>query len=548
MTLTIDSLDDVDQALVDQMHVEASAMLREKHPEIELARGPFGDLVLYFMSTLNAVERTNIQRLRQSMSLKAINENPELADAGTVDDVLSNAGITRLTGDKATGEVTIVVAADNTVVIPAGLSFLGNGLEFVATTAYVGRPTSATAIADTDRVLTPLNDGTFAFTIPITAVEEGAAGNIRRGTKLVPGTRPENFVRAAAAVDFTGGTATETNEELLTKMQEGQAAKSMGGLVSWTGLIKQQPQFARVLDVNIRGMGDPEQLRDQHSIVPISLGGRVDVYVRTQELPQSVDRTVTAVLVDVVADGGIWQFSVDSDVAPGFYDVERITQLDADLDANSYEVVEDMRGSNLTGDRFIPDIVSPVESAYSRFQTAVIRFLDTDTVVTDADLGTTREYTASLRTMPLVGDIQDFVAGRLQRCRPADVLVKAAIPCFVTVSFDIRKPAADASPDVEAIKTAVAAAVNNLGFTDVLHASTIIDVVHASLVGRQAVGTIELLGTVRAPSGENLHIRGTTSLEVPYDPARMVTGETTVFILDPQDIGVQVVSSPTNYV
>ena len=92
-------------------------------------------------------------RLRRSMSLKAIGEDPALADADTVDDVLSNYGITRLDGNAATGEMTIVVSTDVSTVIPLGQVFVGNGVEFVTTDAYIGRPSTSSVIVDTERLL-----------------------------------------------------------------------------------------------------------------------------------------------------------------------------------------------------------------------------------------------------------------------------------------------------------------------------------------------------------------------------------------------------------
>lgn len=542
MGVEITSFDEIPQETVDQMYDEAAAMMREKHPEVELARGPFSDLVLYFMSVINAGRQVNITRLRQSMSLLKINENPDQADPDTVDDVLSNAGVTRLPGTTAAGDVTIIVGVDNTVVIPANMIFTANGAEYATPSAFTARPSTSTAVTDTDRVLSSLGDGTYAFTIPLNAVAEGSAGNIRRGTKIVPSTRPENFVRAYAASDFSGGKASETNAELLEKMAEGQAAKSMGGALSWQALIKQQPAFERVLDVSIRGYGDPEQMRDQHGIIPISSGGRVDIYARTAELPVSQTLTITCTYIDDRPGGTAWQFELPADLVPGFYQIEAIRKLD-DEESAGYTILLEDRGFDLDREGFIPDIVSREEAAYTRFQTCVCQFLDTDT--TPAGLvenTTTAEYSVTVLAMPLIAELQDFVGGRDHRCKPTDVLVKAVVPCFLTASLEIRRYATDGQPDTAAIAAAVAAAVNTGGRREELHASTLIDVVHGFLTGRAAVAAIDLQGRIRAPSGESLYVHGVSTIEIPNDPLRMVTGETTAFILDPQDVAISVIT------
>ncbi|NBT75268.1 MAG: hypothetical protein EBT15_04725 [Betaproteobacteria bacterium] len=60
-----------------------SQLMAERHPEVELTRGVFHDLVLYFDGLLNAAIQENIDRVQQSNSLLKITENPSLADPTT---------------------------------------------------------------------------------------------------------------------------------------------------------------------------------------------------------------------------------------------------------------------------------------------------------------------------------------------------------------------------------------------------------------------------------------------------------------------------------
>ena len=90
MALEIASFDELDPAKVESMIATMSQLMAEKHPEVELTRGVFHDLVLYFNGLLNAAVRENIDRVLQSSSLLKITENPALADDAVVDNVLSN--------------------------------------------------------------------------------------------------------------------------------------------------------------------------------------------------------------------------------------------------------------------------------------------------------------------------------------------------------------------------------------------------------------------------------------------------------------------------
>ena len=541
MPIQITSLDQLDEEVVAQLYEEASQMMRELHPEVELASGPFRSLVLYFSSAFSGVNQTNVDLLRKSMSLKEIDADPTLADEAIVDSVLSNHLVTRKTGTAAAGEMTIVVSQNAPVVISDGAAFVGNSRTYRTSGVYVGRP-AGSLVNSNDRMLTDLGDGTYSFSIPLIDDTVGDAGNIRRGTRLVPVATPENFVRAVAGTDFAGGFDTELNAELTAKLREGIAAKSMGGQLNWAALIKAQPAFERTLHHSIIGYGDPEQHRDQHSIFPGSMGGRVDIYSQTSLLPQSIRVRVEATLMDIVADGSVWQFAIDSDVAPGFYEVARILPLDAGPDDAGYEVLHDYRGMDLDREQFIPDIITATEAAYTRFQTAVIQFTDTDRAVGGLTIGDTDEYDVDLLTMPQLADLQDFCGGRTTRPRACDVLVRAAIPCFTTVSFDIHVKTGDETPDTAAIAAAIASAVNQLGFTGQLHASRIADIAHNFLTSRQATGRIEMFGRIRAPSGKLLYTRGTDILTIPDSTSEMVSGNTAIFVLDPQDIaiGIQV--------
>lgn len=542
MSLTVTELDAVPADIVEQMFAEAKQLMQEKHPEQALQRGPFTDLVLYFRSVFAAAGQVNYDRLRQSMSLRRISLDPTLADTDVVDDLLSNHLVTRQPADYAVGQIAIIVSQDAPLVISAGTIFTAGSLEFAADTAIVVRSSNGTSVSDNDRVLASRGDGTYEFTLPATAVAVGATSNIKRGTRLVPSYRPDNFVSARAASDFVDGALAETNAEMISRLQEGQAAKSMGGTVNWIALFKSQEAFSRTLHYSIRGFGDPEQIRDQHTIWPGSLGGRVDVYCRTQAQPRTVVHTLPATLVDIVAGGAVWQVTVPSELAPGFYEASRIVRTDASADDIGYEIQADIRGRTMPTTGFIPDIVNDLEAAYTAYQTTILQFVDTDTNPDTATLGDTSDYVVELATMPLIAELQAFCSSEDRRPRACDVVVRAALPCWTTVSFEIRKRTGQATPDTAGMAEAIADFVNNLDFGSRLYASALTDIAHNYLSDGQAIGKIEMHGRIRGIDGGNLYATDTTVLEIPSDPERMLSRETAVFFLDPSDVAISVVS------
>jgi hypothetical protein len=193
----------------------------------------------------------------------------------------------------------------------------------------------------------------------------------------------------------------------------------------------------------------------------------------------------------------------------------------------------------MTGSGFRPDVITATEGAYSAFSTSVVRFNDTR-AHTDVSVGDTREYQATITGVPLIGDIQTHVSGRDVRPYGGDCLVKAPVPCFVTLHFTIYKKTGQADPDTVAIQTALAKLINTLGFTGVLFASQIQDVIHRSLSNGQVVGAIDIHGRIRYPDGSITYVRDSEKLQVPSDPAAMVTANTVQFFADTADVNIAV--------
>jgi hypothetical protein len=285
-------------------------------------------------------------------------------------------------------------------------------------------------------------------------------------------------------------------------------------------------------------------LRDQHTIFPISYGGRVDWYIRGQEPLQRLTKTVTAVCVAVGDNSSTWQFSLDKDAAPGFYEVNKIRrQVDANLNSG-FEVVLDSRGNDLTGGGFIPDIATVAEGAYTAFQTATIRFVDTVTPVAGLVVNvSTASYVCDITKTPLIREIQDLVSSRDIRSYAADALVKAPVPCFVEVTLTINKTAGDADPDITGIKNAIVNVINQTDFCGRLDGSRIIDAVHNYLIDNLSVTDLDLFGRIRRPDGTLQYLRDPDSLIVEDQPAKMVTAKTVQFFAEVAGVSVNVAST-----
>ena len=542
MPVTLRPLDQLDAAAVAQGVAQVQARVAEADPTLDLRWGPLHNLLAYYGGVLGAQQAENADDYLSARSLLDIQADPTLADQETVDGVLSNFGVYRKAGAPAAGDVTVVVSSNVTLTLAAGTVFQAKGRTYRTPTVYTAKRDTGQINTAGDRLISPTGDGNYAFTVRVVADAVGAAGKLARGDTIVPAVTPPNYVRSSAAADFSGGTDTETNAEMLARLQQGVAAKAPSNRVNMAAMLRQTEEFARVVGMSIVGYGDREMVRDRHWVFPVSGGGKVDWYVRTQARAArlTVTKTCTCVSVDALAGTSVWQAAVGRDDAPGFFEAAGARPVGSAA-VGAYQVVSDARGVDLSGAGWRPDVATAEEGAYSRFQTAVVRFRDTDKV--DPAVGDAAAYDLELVYMPQVGDIHDTVAAADVRSRVADVLVKAPVPCFVTLTFRVVKAAGAADPDLDAVREAAAAEVNATPFSGVLYASGVLRAVGDVLPSDMRSTGIDMIGRLRYPDGATKRLRGGDRLAVPDDPGRLVSPRTVQFFADPADVGVTVETS-----
>lgn len=540
MPLQISNLNELSPEQVEAMLATMAQLMQESHPEVELTRGAFHDLVLYFNSVLNAAVRENIDRVLQSRSLLQITANPELAEAELVDHVLSNFNVTRDPGTPANGLATFVLNLPVETNIDPDLGYSANDATFFPTAAFRLLPPDATAQDSNDKIMVPVGDGTFAVNVPLQAATVGNIGNVARGAKLTPTFSPNNVLSVFAASNFVDGRDPATNYDYLKKLSTGLAAKTIGGRKSYEAFLRADPTFGNLLHCSVLGCGDPEQQRDQHGLLPISSGGKVDVYIQTSSRAAETTHFLEATYIGPAVTGTTWQVAIDRETAPGFYDVSRIAAI-GDTTTNSHLIISEVRGVNFDNIAYVPDIKYLHESAYTRYQTAVLQFEDRDTLAENLTVNTSKKYYAvSIRSTPRVAEAHDLLTDRDNRSRGTDILVKAAIPCFTKISFVIQTETNEtiAADTLTSIKKEIVSAISGIGFSGQLHASVISGAAHKHLVGRQALREIDLFGKILRPDGTVAYLRDKTMIEIPDDPQRLITGRTTVFLVGEDDISI----------
>lgn len=527
----------LDPSLVAANLAEAEARLAELHPTLDLKRGPVRDLVAYPHAVLAAALQAEVAGYLSARSLAAAAANPAAADPATVDAACANFRVYRRPAGTAAGTAVVVVTTDATVVLAAGAAFSSGGRRYLTPRVYVAKAESAQVRGPGDRLITALPGGGYAFEVDLAAETPGSAGVPAKGAALVPSSPPPGFVRAFAKADFTGGADAETNAELLARLDEGVAARGPSSRLGAAAMLRDR--FPGLVGLSVVGRGDPEMVRDKHGLLPLAGGGRTDWYVRTSRRAPLVTLRVTAAFVEAGADGyGVWQFALGRGAAPGYYEVRSVLPAGATPadHGGSLPVLSDTRAYDLSGVALPPDVADAAEAAYSRFQTSVVRFSDTTGAPTGRSPGDTADYDVTVVALPDLAAVQDFAGSRDHVAVDADVLVRAAVPCFVTASLTVNLRPGDPGPDAALAAAAVAEAVNRAGFSGKLFVSDLAAAAAPHTGGR--LSRVGVVGRFRYPDGRQRYAAAEDELVCPDDPGAGVSARTVQFFCDPDGVAV----------
>ena len=537
---------DISADVIDQAEQYLRTMLSEEYPSLDAGEGRvIRTHVINIAAILHAVNRQDYDNLRRSFSPLEIVADPTLADPDIVDAVYANYHVTRSLGNKAAGQVAVIISDLATTAVPNTTVFTANGLNFVLTQTYIGVTTAAAVVSSAERLIEERADGSYVFTVPVVAANVGEQYRMQRGVRFAASPSIVGTVDLQAAADFEGGLATETNAALVARVQQGIAPQVFSGRAQVAAMF--QEAVPALVDISQVGLGDPEMLRDRGNIFQGSHGGKADLYVQTQDVPDEIKIVKECTYVGDQE----WQFTLLRDDAPGFYLVTAVVVKDTISFVGGLSIVSEQRAYDLTLETdWIQQITSIQEAAYTRYQTSIVKFEDPTTPVATV-VGDKVEYDVYVLRMPNIKTLNDLTIDRSKRPEAGDYLVKAAVPAFAAVSLQIHQRAGTAAPDIAAVKRAVASRVNSLGFSiGQLPIALIIDAAQGALeLGGTAVITpVDMYAFIyppdTVPTGRIL-VHDVNKLVIPNLPARGVTQRTTVFYLPESSISVAPVPMPS---
>ena len=522
MGIKLTSIDDLTSEQVESKREELIAFVQEKYPEIDISHGVFSTLVLELSAIFGAKFEEEMNRLKSARSMKAIEDDPTLADDDAVEHILSNYNVSRKSGAFASGSITLLFAKNISYIIPAGYSFICNGISFATQQSYTIYSTNSSVISSDSLILTPRKEGGYICNIDVMAEEAGSAGCIRKNSEFEIVTPMASLIKAYATDDFTGGADVETNSIMLNRFKAGLATPCWGNRYNVEALIR--AETSHIVDISVVGCGDIEMTRDQNTVFPVSLGGKTDIYIKTA--PYSATKTLIrkAYLQNTDGNECVWSLNIPYDGFPGFWTVTSIYNNEKEIQG---EIISENNFSWLLG-------LESKDCFFTKYQARDIEF--TTPKALDLTVGTVLEFEVSLSGCPYIDEIQNIVSKTALKPISSDVLVHAPIPCtvYTTVHLNYNSNAELSEDQQLEIQKTVAAFINNTGFNQTLLVSDLIPLIQNHLVSQQKIASIQLDGIILSPQLKYKRVSSNQYLQIPEIPSEGITPRVTAYYTQPE--------------
>lgn len=535
------------------------AFVQEAFPTLDLTPGTaLRDLVIRIYAHLETRIQEQIDLALISSSLLEISKNPDVADDVQVDRLLSNYNISRSIGGTATGKLRLFLTSSDSSIVSQDTEFMINNVVFRPTTAFLLLSATSFTAAANQRLLTP--SGTvFTAVIDVVAVEPGSTGNVRAGALVAEITpAPTNYISGRADSDFTGGTDSDDNASLLSKLRNGVVGKLFGGREHIRAKLK--TQFPTIVDVGCVGFLDPEMKRDL--VNGVHMGGRIDLFVKSAPYPSRIQEQIVPKLLSFnsVDQDALFEFDWDADRASGLYLIESIKALLTQ--AGSYEIVSDIRALGNSGYHYIEDAA---KSAFSSYQRIKVRFVvpfdglmkawSLDTAApTAAQFGSNlatyineqptkgffKFYVEYLK-MPELAEIQQYVDLASERSLSADILVHAPVPVLCSLQLRLLKKSGSSDVDLSKLKSALSNKFNSYGFGEIVPGSALIHVAYENLPEGYTVDLpIHLYGVLINSDLSKDVLFSSDALRPPMNPKKGISPNNVAFFLESNLIDVSI--------
>jgi hypothetical protein len=506
-----------------------TAFISQNYSNADTAPGSvISELVVKLAASLQNQQYNTINSLSQGEAVSQVLASNSDTYSNQIDLIASNYNTVRSQGSYSTGNVQVYVTAQNSYSISANFQFIQPvlGLTYQVTKAFRISPNPNPVLGELQLFA---ENNQYYFILPVIATSVGYPSQLSSGTTLAinaPGAI-SNFVSAKAYGNFTSGLPKETDKQLISRFKKTLGStrfESPVGIANRLSAI--YPTFQTL---SVCGANDIEMTRSKQNALGISTFGMADVYVRNTVGPETYTATATGTKIGQ----GVWQLNLDSlNYCAGFYNVTTIIPNTTVLTGGTLPITNVTYGYRPFADQLNNVITGANDARFSNYQTAQVTFTYNEIPV--VDIGTTAEFVVSANYQPNIGDIQNLMLSSDERLACADYLVKAALPCFVSLNI----PLVAANPNdtftslnLNSLKQDIFNYINTIPFGENVYASKIITLCHNYKISRVEL-PITLIGDILCNDGSTLTITDTDKLQIPTNIPLGVSPKTTQFFIN----------------
>jgi hypothetical protein len=509
-----------------------TTFITNTYPTADVSPGSvLNELLIKLASSLENQQYNLIETLSTGNSIA----NAQASTSGTynpvIDQIASNYLATRISGTYSTGVIKVIISNTKTGInLMSGISFTqpALGLIYQTTANYFYSTTPSTS---QEQIFTSSSDNTLYVLVPVTAMSTGSAYQVQNQAvfTLSSGSNFPGFVSASAYGNFTSGQNEETDQALIKRFKTAITPANLTSPVGITNYLQQHITSNAI--VSAVGADDAEMQRSKDNILGISTFGMADIYIRTSFGREFMSFTTKAVKLST----GVWQILISNTQAPGFYQVQSVLPTPV----NGVQTVTGSLTilSTTFGYSFFPGQVNNVintaeEARFTTYQTAAVNF--TYNEVPTVAAGNTASFDVIVSGQPFIQEAQQLFLNDNMRVINADYLVKAVVPCFVSLQIGLDKlnsTDTPASVGIPALQQAIFNYVNTIPFGGSVSASKIVSLCHQYPISSVDL-PITMTGQVLANDGTTINISNTDLLSIPTNIPLGITPRTSQFFID----------------
>ena len=520
--------------LVQDTATRLTTFISENFANADTAPGSvINELVIKLAASLQNNQYNSISSLSQGQAISQVLASSEDTYNPTIDLIASNYNAARNQGTYSTGNIQVYVNSPGNYTISSTLQFIQPTLQLTYKVNNSYRISSTPNITAGDLQL--FTEGnSYYFILPVTATSVGYSSQVSSGTvfsTLVPDTI-SGFVSARAYGNFTSALPIQTDKQLVSTFKNKLGSSRFESPAGIANRLAAQYQTFQMLSVC--GANDEEMLRSKNNSFGISTFGMADVYLRNCIGVETYAASVTGTKIG----NNTWKIKLDNSYCAGFYTVFSIIPDSSQLTGGTLPITNVSYGYR-TFESSINNVINNYKDArFTKYQTAEITFTYAETPA--ASLNGTANFIVSAYYQPNIGDIQDLVSSSDERLACADYLIKAALPCFVSLDISLVLSNPNDTYDslnLNQLKQDIFTYINTIPFGGSVHASNIVKICHNYNISRVEL-PINMKGKILCNDGTTLTITGTDNLEIPTNIPLGVSPKTAQFFINYFDTSV----------